>query len=514
MAIPLVSLDAKQSTLSLDELQGQVSRISHSRVFEHSQTLQRLLRYLTAKSIEAPGEQIKEYTIGVEALERRPSFDPKEDTIVRVQIHRLREKLLEYYQGEGIQDPIMVTIPKGRYLPSFEVRPPSLPLSPSLVTLSQGAGAITDETSPATPVNMDLPADDAPSRGELGGAGLRWFGGKVPLWAGAACLAALLFLAGWLVKSRADSRGNGSEMSSQLRSGTSRTDLAQKLWAGLLGNDSAPVIVFADAVYLLDKSNDLFFYPQGATDNRGASVDSELARRYASSPALVEKAGSVYYESGYTGTGDLKAAAELVGYLTRMGATPTVKSSRNLTSEDLKEHCVIVLGSPLQNIASAQLVPSDGFIFDSPSSRHEAWGARLVNLHPGPAEASVYETERDPVTHVLRADYSLISIQPGIVQGRYIAILGGLDTTGTEGAARFATSQAGIESIVSRSAAVSEEIRKGHVPIFQALIRVNLAKGSEVLNSSLVTVHPVNGKSAEPAPNERGVLASSGALSK
>lgn len=503
MAVQPVSLDMKQSMFSLLELQRQVSRISHSRVFEHSQTLQRLLRYLAAKSIEAPGEQIKEYTIGVEALERRPSFDPREDTIVRVQVHRLREKLLEYYKGDGARDPILVTIPKGRYLPSFEVMPPSLPVSHALVESAQGtaegAEAITDERSGATPpVDVGHPTGAA-GQGAPGRTGRRWFSGRVALYAGAAWLAGLFFLAGWLVKNWVNSRGNSNDSSLQVRSGASRADLAQTFWAGLLGNDSAPVIVFADAVFLLDNSGDLFPYPRGATDNRGASVDSELARRYASSPALVEKAGNVYYESGYTGVGDLKAVAELVAYLTRMGVTPTVKSSRNLTAEDLKEHCVIVLGSPFQNIASAQLAPSEGFIFNNPSSRREAWGGTVINLRPAPAEASVYKTERDPVTHVLRADYSLISIQPGIVQGRYIAILGGLDTTGTEGAVLFATSQAGIESIANRSAAISEDMRKSHVPIFQALIRVKLAKGSEVMGSSLVAVHPVNGKSAEPA---------------
>src|SRR6202021_4055862 len=100
-------------TFSSEKLEGAIGRILRSRAFENSQTLQRLLRYLAAKSNETPGEQIKEYTIGVEALERRPSFDPKEDTIVRVQIHRLREKLLKYSEGEGAGAPTRARIPKG-----------------------------------------------------------------------------------------------------------------------------------------------------------------------------------------------------------------------------------------------------------------------------------------------------------------------------------------------------------------------------------------------------------------
>lgn len=286
--------------------------------------------------------------------------------------------------------------------------------------------------------------------------------------------------------------------------------MAQTFWASLLGNDPAPIIVFADAVFLVDGAGDLFPYPQGATDNRGAAVDSEMARRYAASPTLAGKAGSLYYESGYTGIGDLKAAAALVGYLTKMGVAPTVESSRDLTSEDLNEHCVIVLGSPFQNIASGQLVPKEWFTFEVPSSQHEAWSGRVLNLHPGPTEPSFYKTERDPVTHVLRADYSVISIEPGIARGRYIAILGGLDTTGTEGAVLFATSQAGIESIAKGSTALSDEIKRNQVPTFQALIRVNLAKGFEVLGTRLVAVHPMSGNGTESSgANERGVVTSS-----
>jgi hypothetical protein len=112
MTIALTSSQAEHEEFSAESLKVQIDRISRSRTFENSQTLQRLLRYLAAKSNETPGEQIKEYTIGVEALERRPSFDPKEDTIVRVQIHRLREKLLEYYEGEGLRDPKVAAKPE------------------------------------------------------------------------------------------------------------------------------------------------------------------------------------------------------------------------------------------------------------------------------------------------------------------------------------------------------------------------------------------------------------------
>jgi hypothetical protein len=497
MTIPLTYSQAEHEEFSVENLKDQIERISRSRAFENSQTLQRLLRYLAAKSNETPGEQIKEYTIGVEALERRPSFDPKEDTIVRVQIHRLREKLLEYYDSEGIRDPIRVTIPKGRYLPNFEAM--TLPVATSPKTAPHSRKVITGENSPAT--NLEIaPSPQVGSRPR--------FVRTVVLRAAIGMLAAAAcFQAGWMLRGQSSGR-TGGDRSIQSSSDLPKADLTRTFWADILGNDSAPVIVYTNFLYILDDSGDLFSYPQGAVDNRGVPVDPNLARRYASNPSLIAKAGKVYYESGYTGTGDLEGASVLEHLFARMGLTPTVKSIRDLTTEDLKEHSVIVLGSTLQHVGAEQLVPTGDFVFGNSTERHEGWGTEIINLRPEPTESTAYKTVRDPDTLALRADYGLISIQPGIVPERNIVTLAGSDTTGTEGAALFAASQSGIEAILSKSSLLARDIEKNQVPIFQALVRVNLAKGSEVLNSSLITVHVPPWKSSNAqAPRDRDASA-------
>jgi hypothetical protein len=72
---------------------------------------------LATRALEEPTDEIKEYTIGAEALGRKPDFDPKTDPIVRVQVYRFKQKLKEYYELEGAQESIRVEIPKGHYLP-------------------------------------------------------------------------------------------------------------------------------------------------------------------------------------------------------------------------------------------------------------------------------------------------------------------------------------------------------------------------------------------------------------
>src|SRR5262249_47259962 len=54
---------------------------------------------------------------GVEFFRRDPDYDPKKDPIVRVEIHRLRRRLVDYYSREGSNDPWRIDLPKGAYVP-------------------------------------------------------------------------------------------------------------------------------------------------------------------------------------------------------------------------------------------------------------------------------------------------------------------------------------------------------------------------------------------------------------
>jgi eukaryotic-like serine/threonine-protein kinase len=64
--------------------------------------------------------ELKEYTIGAQALERGDSFDPRTDPIVRAEASRLRTRLALYYATEGLGDAVVISLPKGSYVPVFE----------------------------------------------------------------------------------------------------------------------------------------------------------------------------------------------------------------------------------------------------------------------------------------------------------------------------------------------------------------------------------------------------------
>ncbi len=445
--------DTEAESPDREQCEEQVRRLLGSVTFRNASTLQQLLTYLAAKSLGRTGEAPKEYTIGVEALGRKKDFDPKIDGIVRVQTHRLRTKLKEYYETEGSQDPVVIHICKGHYLPTFEPKSARNAILPIIEHLSDNRRSFTT--------------------------------GRVII--AAALVLSIGFVGFSLGRLQVRSPSNSTGTSSWKNSARD-LNTVEGFWARFLNDDRFPVIAYPDAVFLLDDSNDLFRYRRGASDGRGSLVEPHLAHQFASNPQLVASAGQLYYENGYTGTGELEAAAMLSGLMGRMGAKPTIKCSRDLTPDDLNQHNVILLGSPFQNVAVAQLLTARDFVFQNPDQRQEQWRAQIINAHPKPGEPPAYGTERDSDTRVLISDYSLITIMPGVVPGRYIADLGGLDTKGTQGATMFITSTPGIEQLTRALGSDDGPLSSGP-PMFQALVRVRLAKGYQVLGAELTSLH-------------------------
>jgi TolB-like protein len=99
-----------------------LERILASRTFAGAERLSRFLRFIVERTLDGGGTEVKEYVLGVEVFDRTDAFDPRLDTIVRVEARRLRARLAEYYREEGASDPLIVDLPKGAYVPSFSRR--------------------------------------------------------------------------------------------------------------------------------------------------------------------------------------------------------------------------------------------------------------------------------------------------------------------------------------------------------------------------------------------------------
>jgi TolB-like protein len=111
--------DAVFAHATPEEVREALERVLASETFSGAGRHCRLLRYLVERTLAGAGDQLKEYVLGVEVFDRADSYDPRIDSIVRVEARRLRARLEEYYAGPGAGDPIRIVIPRGGYAPTF-----------------------------------------------------------------------------------------------------------------------------------------------------------------------------------------------------------------------------------------------------------------------------------------------------------------------------------------------------------------------------------------------------------
>ena len=102
-----------------DLVRSQLERILESDLFTRSERLSAFLRFVTERTLAGEGGTLKETVLGSELYGKGTEFDGAADPIVRVDARRLRDKLREYY-SEFPKEPVVISLPKGTYVPVFE----------------------------------------------------------------------------------------------------------------------------------------------------------------------------------------------------------------------------------------------------------------------------------------------------------------------------------------------------------------------------------------------------------
>jgi serine/threonine-protein kinase len=127
--------------------QALFEKVLGSEAFRGSGRSTKLLRFLMEHAGRSESDQLKEYSIGADALGRGPAFDPRVDSIVRVEVSRLRNRLDQYYSKEGRDDPLIIVLPKGSYVPRWEPRAADVSapaeVVPASVSMSRVIWAVT-----------------------------------------------------------------------------------------------------------------------------------------------------------------------------------------------------------------------------------------------------------------------------------------------------------------------------------------------------------------------------------
>jgi hypothetical protein len=259
--------------------------------------------------------------------------------------------------------------------------------------------------------------------------------------------------------------------------------ILDSFWRAFAGPERSVIIAYSNVELLQTNRGDLLRYGGGAVDDRGAKVEPSVAEKSVAVPELI-RTNTLAYEDGYTGIGEVNAVFYLTRLLVRAGVDVRVQRVRLLTTEDLRSRNVILLGSTLENKSVGELRFKTGFEFNYPDGPHSSWTGQILDRKPNPGRPAVYRIARDPASGVLLTDYALFSIVPGITENRRVMLLGGLTTSGTQGAADFATRAAQMDELLRSLSPHNDGSFPSH---FEAVLEIHMVRGLDPVSVRRVT---------------------------
>jgi hypothetical protein len=367
----------------------QVERLTNSHSLHSSESLCKLLRYLAEHSLDHPGVALKEYQIATEVLGRPAGFDPQSDSTVRVQAGRLRVKLGEYYAHEGVDDLIVVDLPKGSYALSFHLRahrPEGIP--PSALVLEGGR----KEQIPALPVRT---------------------------WAIAVVVLSLLLAVALIT--------NAILLSQRTRTQTVTapqvSSAYQIFWNHFVTSPQQPWVIFSNGSFVGRPETGMRYF-NAATDARSFILDH------------------------YTGVGEVLAIHQLDRVFALFNRPLRVKRGALFSLDDAKNNDLIFIGSPSENLTLLDLPGTREFVFQRLDSGPRKGDLAIVNVHAQPNEPKTFLAT--PANQPTVEDYAVVSLLPGLDPSRSILILEGNSTFGTQAAVEYVCREDSLKELLDR----------------------------------------------------------------
>jgi hypothetical protein len=365
----------------------QVEKLTKSHILHGSESLCKLLHYLAEHSLDHPGLALKEYQIATEVLGRPAGFDPQSDSTVRVQIGRLRIKLTEYYAQEGLDDPVLVELPKGSYALTFHLRTPkAAALAVPAVPLERSSGPVPTE----------------PSKQVWKVAALLLSAGLV------VCLVTIAILI--------SDRGKP-----QAFAGQPVPAPYQIFWSRFANSPQQPWVIFSNGQFVGRPETGMrYFNP--ASDARTFILDH------------------------YTGVGEVLAIHQLDNVFAMLNRPLRVKRGALFSLDDAKNNDLIFVGSPSENLTLLDIPGTREFVFERVDSGPRKGDLAVLNVHPKPNEPTLFLAT--PANQPTIEDYSVISLLPGLDPSHSILILAGNSTFGTQAAVEFVCREDSIKELL------------------------------------------------------------------
>jgi len=410
-----------------------VERVADSASFQKPSRLRDLFLYICENSLQGRLEDLREQRIGEVVFGRGHDFRPNDDTIVRVEARKLRKRLEEYFASEGSQDPVVISIPKGAYVASFESRAPA--------------------ASPARP------GDGAGS----GSAGLPGTVTRPPGgWTRGAAVAVIVMavttvlcgsLAAWYAVRDRQSARVLAYMAAQ----------KNPLWNALFTKDQQTYIVCADSALALYE--DITGGPVTLSDY----VNRHYGMAAGGTPETLKDLLGVLPQRQYTGISDVRLVQGLLQLNYEYPGRTTVRHARDMQLIDFKNGNFILIGSrhadPWVELFENSL--NFRFVFDFKAQRP---GFR--NMNPRPNERSIYWRQGN-VTQGGET-YSVISYLPNVAHNGGVLMVAGATGEGTEAAGEYLTHPGMLDELLKSIHAVDH----GRIRYFEVLLKSGTLGGT------------------------------------
>jgi len=375
-------------------------RIAGSSSFSRSTLLSNFLLYVCDRALSGKTEEISEHQIGVQVFGRRPGYNPSEDNIVRSYARHLRQRLDHYFETEGKEEELRLSIPRGKYVPHFEPNRPA-------------QAAVPDEEDGAEARPILVPPKEPSKTRPVATAG------RSRLWRiGLVAVALVLLACGVLAWTIAERRVSASP------------DTSHPLWAQLFNKSRETLLVPAD---------DGIVMIQNLT-HHSVNLSEYISRDYVSikNPYNIDAQNMADLDQQrYTSMADLNTVLK---FSRLPEATPerfTVRYARELHMEDLKDANAILIGSSFSNPWVELFQKNLNFEFEYQPRPNESV---IVNRHPLQGELPVYQNDATAPSH---RTYAVIALVPNLNDTGWVLLIEGLTMAGT---------QAGTDILFNREA--------------------------------------------------------------
>ena len=422
-----------------DECRALVQAVLESRTFAKSTRLAQFLKFICTWTIDGKSADINEQQIGIHVFDRSPAYVASDDSIVRAQARLLRQRLEEYFEHEAPSSPLIITIPKGGYVPVFEPRAMVHPAPVGAanqphVSLPVARQAETNEKKEQAPVRR--PA--------------------FQIWIAAA--AALLLAAAvslWIWNFRTVSASD-------------------ELWARIFKEGRPVVIVPSDDGLVLFEEQTKTPVPLNDYLS-GAYLD----KANPSGGGPLSLTSDWFAAHQYTSTADLNLVLRLGRLPAASGATVETRYARVVRIDDLKSHNVILIGGMGANPWIGLFQNRLNFEVNYDWKNAEGY---VLNKHPAQGEAAIY---RDKEIEGTRHSYGVLAFLPGIEDQGESLLFEGTGMAGTESASDFPFNSPAFTTFVKQMGATPK-----HLPYFEALIET-VSVGGNAPEVHIVTCHRI-----------------------